>query len=127
MTDPISIYIVDDDRDVRQSLAFMLGTSGHRASAFAEGEAFLSALPDLEPGCVLIDVRMPGMDGLGVLGALQQACRDWPVLVMTGHGDTDIAVQALRSGAHDFLEKPFEEELLLECIGRAAPLIPRHA
>lgn len=119
------LYIVDDNEDVRNSIAFMLATCGQRCRSFEGGGAFLEAVPGLQPGCVLLDIRMPGIDGMEVLFELKQAGIDWPVLVMTGHGEVALAVQAMKLGAVDFLEKPFEEDLLLSCLGRAGAMLGR--
>lgn len=113
-------YIVDDDRDVRSSIAFMLAAEGRDSRCFASGSEFLKALPELEPGCVLLDVRMPGVSGLDVLRDLSERGLDWPVVMMTGHGEQEIATQAIMLGATDFVEKPFAEDLLLNSLERAS-------
>jgi FixJ family two-component response regulator len=113
------VYIVDDDRDVRSSLSFILGTLGTRSRPFAGGRDFVDSLDHLEPGSVLLDIRMPGMDGVEVLEELAKRSIAWPVIVMTGHGEISLAVQTMRMGAMDFLEKPFDEELLQSCLARA--------
>jgi two-component system response regulator FixJ len=117
------VYVVDDDRDVRRSLSFMLGASDLRSHPFGSGEDFLDALPALQPGCVLLDIRMPQMDGFQVMGELAQRGVDWPVIVMTGHGEIPIAVRAMKLGAVDFIEKPFSEDSLLACFGQAFALL----
>ncbi len=114
------VYVVDDDRDVRSSISFMLGTAGTLTRPFASGADFIDSLDHLEPGCVLLDVRMPEMDGIEVLGELARRELGWPVIMMTGHGEIALAVQTMKLGAIDFLEKPFEEDLLHSCIARAA-------
>ncbi|HWH21811.1 MAG TPA: response regulator [Allosphingosinicella sp.] len=114
-----TVYIVDDDRDVRASLGFMLSTAGLPTRAFAGGVEFLDALGELEPGCILLDVRMPQLDGLEVLQELTRRGIDWPVVMMTGHGEVSLAVQTMKLGAVDFIEKPFEEERLHTSLGRA--------
>jgi len=121
------VYIVDDDRDVRSSISFILGTLGMRARAFASGLDFLDSLDHLEPGCVLLDIRMPEMDGVQVLEELAKREIEWPVIIMTGHGDIPLAVQTMRIGAMDFLEKPFDEELLQACLGQAARVLQQEA
>ena len=115
--------MVDDDRDVRRSLSFMLGASDLRSHPFASGTDFLEALPDLQPGCVLLDLRMPQMDGFHVMDELQKRGIDWPVIVMTGHGEVPVAVRAMKMGAVDFIEKPFSEEALLTCFTQAFALL----
>lgn len=110
-----SVYVIDDDRDVRRSLSFMLGAAEIRSHPFGSGTDFLEALPDLEPGCILLDLRMPQMDGFGVMSELAERKIDWPVIVMTGHGEVPVAVRAMKLGAMDFIEKPFSEQSLLAC------------
>jgi len=117
------VYIVDDDRDVRRSLSFMLGASDIRSHPFGSGEDFLEAIPDLQPGCILLDLRMPQMDGFHVMSELARREIDWPVIVMTGHGEVPVAVRAMKQGAIDFIEKPFSEEALLGCFTRAFDLL----
>lgn len=109
------VYLVDDDEAIRRSAGFMLKTSGFTVKSFANGLEFLKER-ELAPGCVLLDVRMPGMDGLEVQKALRERGNDQPVIVMTGHGDVSVAVRAMKEGAIDFIEKPFEKAALLEAI-----------
>jgi len=120
--DPLTsyhVYVVDDDRDVRRSLSFMLGAAEIRSHPYGSGADFLEAQPDLEPGCILLDLRMPQMDGFHVMDALARRNVDWPVIVMTGHGEVPIAVRAMKKGALDFIEKPFSEQALLGCFANA--------
>ncbi len=117
------VYVVDDDRDVRLSLSFMLSASGVKTYPFGSGVDFLEALPDLEPGCVLLDLRMPQLDGFQVMAQLAERNIDWPVIVMTGHGEIPSAVRAMKLGAIDFIEKPFSEETLLACFKQAFTLL----
>ena len=117
------VYVVDDDRDVRRSLSFMLGASDIRSHPFGSGEDFLDAVPDLQPGCILLDLRMPQMDGFHVMSELARREIDWPVIVMTGHGEVPVAVRAMKLGAVDFIEKPFSEEALLACFATASSLL----
>lgn len=119
----LNIYIVDDDHDFRASLNFMLATAGRTSRAFASGREFLDCLDELKPGCALVDIRMPDMDGMQLLAQLERRRFTWPVVMMTGHGEVSLAVQAMKLGAIDFLEKPFEEELLLSCLDKAATLL----
>ncbi|HYD13132.1 MAG TPA: response regulator [Allosphingosinicella sp.] len=121
------VYVVDDDRDVRRSLSFMLGAAEIRSHPYGSGADFLEALPDLEPGCVLLDLRMPQMDGFHVMEALKERNIDWPVVVMTGHGEVPIAVRAMKMGAVDFVEKPFSEQALLSCFQQAFTLLEERA
>ncbi len=106
------VYLVDDEEAIRRSAGFMLKTSGLRVKAFESGVEFLKE-KELDPGCVLLDIRMPGMDGLEVQRALHDRGSTLPVIVMTGHGDVNVAVQAMKGGAVDFIEKPFEKAVLL--------------
>ena len=110
------IHIVDDDEAVRRSAGFMLKTSGYAVTGFASGAAFLRDAKTVEPGCVLLDVRMPDMDGLEVQRRLAENGVAMPVVVLTGHGDVSIAVRAIKAGAVDFIEKPFEKIVLLGAI-----------
>ena len=113
------VYLVDDEAAVRRSVGFMLKTSGFEVESFESGEAFLKAAPHLAPGCVLLDVRLGAMDGL----ALQQALKDkgvvLPVIIITGHGDVGLAVRAMKAGAVDFLEKPFEKTAVIASLEQA--------
>lgn len=110
------IYLVDDDDSVRRSVGFMLKTSRLDVHAFADGTSFLKEVKDLEPGCVLLDIRMPGMDGLEVQAELVERGITYPVVIMTGHGDVDVAVRAMKAGAVDFIEKPFDKQVVLEAV-----------
>jgi two-component system response regulator FixJ len=113
------IHIVDDEEAIRRSAGFMLKTSGYAVSTYASGDAFLQAAKDAEPGCVLLDVRMPGMDGLEVQQVMAERGIAMPVVVLTGHGDITVAVRAMKGGAVDFIEKPFEKAVLLTAIAAA--------
>jgi two-component system response regulator FixJ len=117
------VYVVDDDRDVRLSLSFMLSASAIKTYPFGSGIDFLEALADLEPGCILLDIRMPQMDGFQVMTELAERRVDWPVIVMTGHGEVPSAVRAMKLGAVDFIEKPFSEETLLASFDQAFALL----
>ena len=116
MSDRRMIHIVDDEDAIRRSASFMLKTSGFDVTTWPSGVAFLKDVRGAEPGCILLDVRMPGMDGLEVQQALADAGITMPVIVLTGHGDIGTAVRAMKAGAVDFLEKPFEKAKLLEAI-----------
>ncbi|MGN6268822.1 MAG: response regulator transcription factor [Sphingomonas sp.] len=119
----IKIYLVDDDDAVRRSTGFMLRTAGFAVRPFASGIELLKEVKHLDPGCILLDIRMPDMDGLEVQHALNDRGVTMPVIVLTGHGDVATAVTAMKNGAADFLEKPFEKTNLLDAIGRAADAI----
>jgi two-component system response regulator FixJ len=112
------IHLVDDDGAIRRSVSFMLKTSGYEVRTYESGVELLKSLP-LESGCVLLDIRMPGMDGLQVQAELASKGVSLPVVIMTGHGDVTLAVQAMKAGAVDFIEKPFEKTVLLEAINHA--------
>jgi len=119
MTDSLLIAVVDDDDAVRHSTAGLLKRAGHRVESFTSGAEFLASdLPE-DLVCVLLDMRMPGMDGLAVMRALRERRRALPIVVLTGHGDVPMAVEAMRLGAIDFLEKPYPPAALLEAIMRA--------
>lgn len=114
LTDRI-VHLVDDDEAIRRSASFMLKTSGFIVQTFVSGFELLKQRA-LAPGCILLDVRMPDMDGIEVQQALHARGVTFPVIVMTGHGDVDVAVQAMKHGAIDFIEKPFEKAVLLGAI-----------
>lgn len=119
MTAKPTIHIVDDDEAIRRSLSFMLKTAGYPVQLYADGESFLKAADHVEEGCVLLDVRMPGIDGMEVQRRLRARGIMLPVVIMTGHGDVDLAVAAMKAGATDFLEKPFEKAALIDCLSSA--------
>ena len=106
------VHLVDDDAAIRRSAGFMLKTSGYQVQAYESGVDLLKQAGGLEQGCILLDIRMPGMDGLDVQQALQERGVTLPVIIMTGHGDISLAVRAMKAGAVDFIEKPFEKEAL---------------
>jgi two-component system response regulator FixJ len=120
MNDHYPIYIVDDDAQIRASLGVLLDVNRLRCRGFASGDAFLAALGELEPGCILLDIRMAGSDGLAVLSELHERQYRWPVIVMTGHAEVAIAVTAMKLGAIEFLEKPFREADLMDSLQRGA-------
>lgn len=114
-----TVYLVDDEVAIRRSVSFMLKAAGHAVESFESGEAFLKAAAGLTPGCVLLDVRLGGMDGLEVQQELRDRGIVLPVIIITGHGDVGMAVRAMRAGAVDFIEKPFEKAALEAAIARA--------
>jgi two-component system, LuxR family, response regulator FixJ len=114
-----SVYIVDDDEAVRDSLHVLLDAAGYETETFSCGPDFLDACDASFKGCVLLDVRMPKMNGLEVQERLQAIRPDLPVIIITGHGDIAMAVGAMKAGALDFVEKPFHEDTLLESIDDA--------
>lgn len=111
-----TVHLVDDDEAVRRSASMMLRTSGYIVKTYASGVELLAGAGDLAPGCILLDVRMPEMDGLEVQRALKERGVLLPVVVITGHGDVNLAVQAMKAGAVDFIEKPFEKSVLTSAI-----------
>jgi two-component system, LuxR family, response regulator FixJ len=113
------VHVVDDDEAVRDSLSMLLQSAGLPVRTYDSATAFLTVLPNLTAGCVLTDVRMPGLDGLELQRRLTELGVRLPVIVMTGHGDVPVAVEALKAGAADFLEKPFDEPQLLAAIASA--------
>lgn len=116
MNDGKRVYLVDDDEAIRHSASFMLRSSGYSVKTFSTGVEFLDAVDDLGAGCILLDVRMPEISGLEVQDALNERGVALPVVVMTGHGDVTVAVQAMKAGAVDFIEKPFDKAVLIEAI-----------
>ena len=119
MTNENTVYIVDDDASVRDALGLLLSLHGYRTAFFADASAFLRALNGSMRGCILLDIRMPGMDGLTLQKTLLEKGCALPVLIVTGHGDVDSARTAFRSHAVDFLEKPLQEEQLIGAIEEA--------
>ena len=115
------VYVIDDDPAMRDSLDFLLGSAGFSVRLFDSAQVFLSELPKLNSGCLVTDIRMPGMDGMELLRQLNPASdvRKLPVIVMTGHGDVPLAVEAMKLGALDFLEKPFDDDRLIGMIQSA--------
>ena len=119
MSDKPLVYVVDDDEAIRRSISFLLKTGGYAVKVYASGTEFLAEAGRLERGCVLLDVRMPDIDGMEVQQRLRESGVLLPVIIMTGHGDIDMAVRAMKSGASDFIEKPFERGLLFDALESA--------
>jgi two-component system response regulator FixJ len=111
-----NVYVIDDDEAMRDSLQFMLDSADFHVSLFDSAHKFLESLSGMEFGCVVSDVRMPGLDGIGLLKQLKASHGTLPVIIMTGHGDVPLAVEAMKLGAVDFLEKPFEDDRLIGMI-----------
>ncbi len=111
-----TVFIVDDDSSVRESLSYLLKTVGYQVKTFDRADAFLDQYDASMPGCAILDVRMPGMDGLSLQRHLAQFQPHLPVIMLTAHGDIPTAVDAVKSGALHFIEKPFEKNRLLRCI-----------
>jgi len=113
------VYVIDDDEAMRDSLKFLLASTGFDVILFESAQIFLDALPDLAFGCVLSDVRMPGIDGIELLKRMKARNSPLPIVIMTGHGDIPLAVEAMKLGAVDFLEKPFDDDRLVAMIETA--------
>lgn len=111
-----TVYLVDDEDSVRESAEMLLTVAGYQVEAFSSGTQFLERLDTAEPGCVLLDIHMPGLSGLEVQRIMQERGCDYPVIILTGQGDVGMAVQAMKSGAADFLEKPYRNETLLATV-----------
>lgn len=121
-----TVFVVDDDTPLRDALLQLLETAGHDVEGYADGLAFLAAYQEDRPGCLLLDVAMPGMTGLEVQAALRSRGLQIPIVFLTGHGDIPMTVQAVQAGAVDFLEKPIQGVALLERIQRALALDHEH-
>lgn len=119
MTEKLLVHVIDDEDSVRRGASFYLKSSGYAVRSWELGAAFLKNLKHVEPGCVLLDIRMPEIDGLQVQQQLNECGMVLPVIMLTGHGDILIAVKAMKAGAVDFLEKPFETDALKDAIDRA--------
>ncbi len=114
-----TVFVVDDDASVRGALARLLHSAGYQTETFASAEGFLAQSRFDAPGCILLDVRMPGLNGLELQQALAAANRQLPIVFITGHGDVPMSVRAMKAGAEDFLPKPFDDEELLKAVARA--------
>ena len=114
-----NVYVIDDDDAMRDSLEFLLGTADFRVTLFESAHQFLNTLSSADFGCVVSDIRMPGIDGIELLKRLKASRSALPVVIMTGHGDVPLAVEAMKLGAADFLEKPFEDDRLIGMIDAA--------
>jgi two-component system response regulator FixJ len=121
------VYVIDDDSDVRKSLHFLLAASSVVAWPFALAADFLDQLPTLEPAPVLLDIRMPGIDGVEMLALVREREIRWPVVMMSAHGDVPVAVRAMKLGAVEFLEKPFQPGILDRAMDHAFAVLDRMA
>ena len=119
-----TVYVVDDDAGMLESTQWLLESVGLQVEAFSDGRQFLEALSDQQPGCVVLDIRMPGLGGLNVQEELQKRQLDMPIIFVSGHADVPIVVRAFKSGAFDFIEKPFNEQLLLDSVQQALQETP---
>ncbi|MGA2128086.1 MAG: response regulator FixJ [Xanthobacteraceae bacterium] len=118
MPDPVA-HVVDDDEAVRNSLAFLLHSAQVAVRTYPSAVVFLEALPTAEPGCIVTDVQMPEIDGIELVKRVRSFAVSMPVIVITGHGDVAVALDAMKAGAADFLEKPFEDEAVLAMVRSA--------
>lgn len=116
--DPI-VYVIDDDESVRHSLEFLLDVAGIRVRSFSSADAFLKSSPPLSGACLVTDVRMPGMSGVQLAEELRSSGANIPVIMVTGHADVPLAVQAMKAGVADFIEKPFDDDVMLSAIRSA--------
>jgi len=119
MQPELIVYVIDDDDAVRHSLEFLLKTAGIKVRGFESAKAFLEMLPRIKTGCIITDVRMPEITGIDLLRRVKESGLDIPVIVITGHGEISLAVEAMKIGAVDFLEKPFDDDLLLASVRSA--------
>lgn len=119
------IRIVDDDAEMRESLEFLLSTEGWKSRSYASAEAFLETDDVMVPGCLILDIRMPGLSGLQLQELLKKKDYSLPILFITAHGDITMAVEAVKNGAFDFLPKPLDDEKLLASVEKAIALAPR--
>ena len=119
MVDEPVVHVIDDDEAARQSLAFLLDCAGLAVRSYESAAEFLKAVPTMEHGCIITDVRMPGMSGVDLIGRLKALAVADPVIVITGHADVPLAIQAMKAGVADFLEKPFSDDAILGAV-RAA-------
>lgn len=117
-SEPI-VYVVDDDEAARHSLEFLLDSAGIRVRSFGSADLFLSSSPPLPGSCVVTDVRMPGRSGIELVEEMKGRGAAVPVIIMTGHADVPLAIQALHAGVADFIEKPFDDQVMLEAIRKA--------
>jgi two-component system, LuxR family, response regulator FixJ len=116
MTGNAVVHVIDDDDAARDALTFLLRTENFSAHAYDSAKTFLSALPTAEAGCIVTDVRMPDMSGLELLRQLKNGRIDWPTIVMTGQADVPVAIEAIKLGAMDFIEKPYDADVLLGAV-----------
>ena len=110
------VHVVDDDEAMRDSMAFLLRAENFQVQTYADAADFLAALPQIKVGCVVTDVRMPGMSGIELLQRLRELKVSLPVIVVSGHGDVPLAVEAMKTGALDFIEKPFDDDVFLRAV-----------
>ena len=119
MVDEPVVHVIDDDEAARQSLAFLLDCAGLAVRSYESAAEFLKAVPTMEHGCIITDVRMPGISGVELIGRLKALAVADPVIVITGHADVPLAIQAMKAGVADFLEKPFSDDAILGAVRSA--------
>lgn len=124
MTTDVQVHVIDDDEGVRESLSFLFEMAGVTSKTHANPVEFLDLAPGIGSGCIVTDVRMPQMNGLELVRKLRERGVSLPVIVITGHGDVPLAVEAMKAGAVDFLEKPFKDEVLLDAVRHALEATP---
>ena len=127
MADSLIVHIVDDDESARQSLAFLLSTAGMVVRLYESAAAFLETPDNIQGGCLITDVRMPDMTGIELLHELKVRSISLPTIVITGHGDIPLAVEAMKCGAIDFIEKPFDEEAIIRAVQSAKERVDKRA
>jgi FixJ family two-component response regulator len=121
----VPVYLVDDDDAVRRALSLLLSTVGIKVTGFGDPQAFLAQLPRLDPGCLILDIRMPAISGLKLQEKLTERSIDWPTIVISGHGDIEACRRAFRNGAIDFLSKPVDEQDLIDAIHKGQDMLVR--
>jgi len=119
VSNQVSVFIVDDDREVRDALQLLMESVGLKVDCFESSQQYLDQFDPEKPGCLVLDVRMPGMSGLDLQARLAEERLCPPIIIVTGHGDVPMAVRAVQSGAMDFIEKPFNDQVLLDSVHRA--------
>ncbi|KSV94723.1 response regulator transcription factor [Sinorhizobium sp. GL28] len=121
----LPVYLVDDDDAVRRALSLLLSTVGIKVTGFSDPQVFLTQVSRLEPGCLVLDIRMPAISGLKLQERLREHGVDWPTIVISGHGDIEACRRAFRNGAIDFLSKPVDEQDLIDAIHKGHELLER--
>ena len=121
----LPVYLVDDDDAVRRALSLLLSTVGIKVTGFSDPQVFLTQVSRLEPGCLVLDIRMPAISGLKLQERLREHGVDWPTIVISGHGDIEACRRAFRNGAIDFLSKPVDEQDLIDAIHKGHELLAR--
>ncbi|MEI2302276.1 response regulator transcription factor [Ensifer sp. MJa1] len=121
----LPVYLVDDDDAVRRALSLLLSTVGIKVTAFADPQVFLAQVSRLDPGCLVVDIRMPAISGLKLQERLAELAIDWPTVVISGHGDIEACRRAFRNGAIDFLSKPVDEQDLIDAIHKGQEILGR--